>query len=180
MASIASAGPFECPVCGQQHPLSFAFAANAPHAVLAIPEAELTNRLIISPFQCVIDNKDFYLRGRILIPVHGYDEPFVWGVWAEISPKNFLRAHELWNTPGRENEPPFPGYLNTDLPLYGSTMNVEVDVQTQIVGRKPHFYVRDPDLVVGTEQREGITPERLQDINVKMWHPEAGVVSSGA
>lgn len=33
-------------------------------------------------------------------------------------------------------------------------------------------FVRDPDLVIGTEQCEGITPERLQEINVQILHPE--------
>ena len=73
-----------------------------------------------------------YIRGRIPIPIHGpagdLDEPFIWGVWAEISPKNFIRTFELWDTPGREDEPPFPGYLNSEIPIFGPTINLELDV----------------------------------------------------
>ncbi|MEO6924127.1 MAG: DUF2199 domain-containing protein, partial [Bryocella sp.] len=119
MASMSSAGPFVCRVCGEQHPLSFAFRADSPQAVLVVPEAERAERVVLSPFQCIVDHQNFYLRGRLLIPVHGYDQPFVRGVWAEVSPKNFVRSHEMWNTPGREKEPVFPGYLNNDLSLYG-------------------------------------------------------------
>ena len=55
---------------------------------------------------------------------------------------------------GREAEPPFVGYLNTELPLYGNTIDLEVDVQTQVVGRRPHFFVRNPEHPLAMEQRE--------------------------
>ena len=32
---------------------------------------ELERRVVLTPDQCVIDGKDFYMRGRILVPVIG-------------------------------------------------------------------------------------------------------------
>ena len=84
-----------------------------------IPVDELEQRIVFTPDQCVIDGKDFYLRGRILVPVIGLEEPFVWGVWAEVSPVNFVGTNELWTVEGREGEPAFPGWLNTQLPVFG-------------------------------------------------------------
>jgi hypothetical protein len=117
---------FVCRVCGERHELTMKYSVKAPLAVMAVPQVEWDERLVITKDQCVIDGRDFYLRGRILVPVVGLEEPFVWGVWAEVSPKSFLRTHEMWNTPGRENEPPFPGWLNTELSLFGDTINLEV------------------------------------------------------
>jgi hypothetical protein len=155
------------------------YSMKVPQAAKEIPAEERERRVVLTPDQCVIDGKDFYMRGRILVPVIGLDEPFVWGVWVEVSPKNFLRTNELWTTEGRENEPPFPGWLNTELPLFGNTINLEVSVQTQRVGRRPQFTIVDESHLLAIEQRNGITMERVEEIAELMVH-EAGAEVSGA
>jgi len=147
------------------------FSVKAPLAVTAIPVEDLERRVVITPDQCVIDGRDFYLRGRIVVPIIGLDEPFIWGVWAEVSPKNFLRTNDLWTVKGRETEPAFPGWLNTELFLFGNTINLEVSVQTQIVGRRPHFTVIDQNHPLAVEQRNGITVERVEEIAEMVLHP---------
>jgi hypothetical protein len=136
----------------------------------AVPMEELEQRIVFTPDQCVIDGKDFYLRGRILVPVIGLEEPFVWGVWAEVSPTNFVRTNELWTVEGREAEPAFPGWLNTQLPVFGDTFNLEVSVQTQRVGKRPHFTVVDEGHSLAVEQRNGITMRRVEEIAERMLH----------
>jgi hypothetical protein len=164
MSSELQSG-FDCRVCGNHHDvLPLCYSVKAPLAVTAIPLDDLERRVVITPDQCVIDGRDCYLRGRILVPIIGIEEPFVWGVWAEISPKTFLRANDLWNTPGRESEAPFPGWLNTELPLFGNTINLEVSVQTQVVGRRPHFIISNEHHPLAIEQRNGITLQRVQEI----------------
>ncbi len=167
---------FLCSICTQRHPISTSYSIKVPAAALAIPKDEVDTRVVITPDQCVIDQRDFYIRGRIPIPIHGPNgdlpEPFIWGVWAEVSPKNFIRTNELWNSPGRESEPPFPGYLNSEIPIFGSTINLEVDVQTQPGGRRPHFFIKDPSHPLAREQREGISLERLEEIAEHILHPE--------
>jgi hypothetical protein len=171
-----SPADFLCRICKQHHSLSTSYSIKAPIAAFVIPKEEIDSRIVITPDQCVIDQRDFYLRGRIPIPIHGPDgvleEPFIWGVWAEVSPKNFIRTNELWSTEGRESEPPFPGYLNSKISIFAPTINLEVDVQTQPVGRRPHFFVKDPTHPLAIEQREGISLDRLQQIAEQIFHPE--------
>ena len=142
-------------------------------AAAAVSMKELEQRIVFTPDQCVIDGKDFYLRGRILVPVIGVEEPFVWGVWAEVSPTNFVRTNELWTMEGREAEAAFPGWLNTQLPVFGDTFNLEVSVQTQRVGKRPHFTVVDEEHPLAVEQRNGIKMRRVEEIAERMLH--AGV-----
>jgi hypothetical protein len=163
---------FLCSICNERHTISTTYSIKIPAAALAIPKEEIDSRVVITPDQCVIDNRDFYIRGRIPIPIHGLEEPFIWGVWAEVSPKTFLRANELWNTPSREDEPPFPAYLNSEIPIFGPTLNLELDVQTQPIGRRPHFFIKDPNHPLARDQREGISHERLQKIAEQILHPE--------
>jgi hypothetical protein len=162
---------FACSICGVRHDvLPLSFSVKAPLAVVKIPTEELQQRVVITPDQCVIDDRDFYLRGRIPVPIIGLEEPFIWGVWAEVSPKNFVRTVEMWNTIGREAEPVFSGWLDTELFLFGDTINLEVSVETQVVGRRPHFRIVDQDHPLAREQREGILIERVEKIAEQILH----------
>jgi hypothetical protein len=161
---------FLCSVCGERHELPLSYSVKVPMAVAGIPAEELEQRVVWTPEQCVIDGKDFYLRGRIPIPVDGLEEPLIWGVWAEVSPMNFMRSNELWQTEGREQEAAFPGWLQTEIPIYGNTVNLEVRVQTQVVGMRPHFGIVDEEHPLAVEQREGLLMERLEEIAEMMLH----------
>lgn len=167
-----SLGTFVCEVCGEQHPLSLSYSSVYPSAAGDVPKEEVEQRVVMTRDQCVIDNERFYLRGRFAVPVHGIDEPFIWGVWVEVSPKNFVRTQELWNTEGRETEPLFPGYLNNEIPVFGETLNMKVHVQTRPVGERPRFFPQDPRHPLALEQRDGISTERVRKIAVGMWHPD--------
>jgi hypothetical protein len=177
MEAAATTG-FLCRVCGRRHVLPLSYSVKAPHAATLIPPEQIESRIVMTAEQCVIDGRDFYLRGRIPVPIHGIEQPFIWGVWAEISPKTFLRAQQLWKTPGREAEPPFPGWLNSEILPYGDTLNLELSIRTQPVGRRPHFFVTDADHPLAIEQREGITLERIERLAEAILHPSEIVLPS--
>jgi hypothetical protein len=163
---------FVCRACGEFHDtLPLSFSVKAPMAAAAVPAAELGRRVVLTRDQCVIDGTTFYLRGRIVVPILDLDEPFVWGVWAEVSPKNFIRTHNLWTTVGRELEPPYEGWLDTNLPLYGTTVNLPVLIQTQPVGRRPHFTILSTEHPLGNEQQCGIARSRVEEIAATFLHP---------
>src|ERR1700761_666330 len=62
---------FVCRVCGERHVLAVSYSFQFPLAAGAVPKEEVEQRVVLTPDQCVIDNKDFYIRGRILVPIHG-------------------------------------------------------------------------------------------------------------
>jgi hypothetical protein len=163
---------FACTRCGQHHDiLPLSYSVTVPRAASLVPKDELEQRVVITPDQCVIDGRDFYLRGRIPISIRDHDEPFIWGVWVEVGPKDFIRTFELWKVEGRETQLPYTGWLDTDIPLFGNTINLKVSVQTQRVGRRPHFTLLDMDHPLGIEQHGGITMTRVRQIAELMLHP---------
>jgi hypothetical protein len=163
---------FQCSVCSKWHDnLPMSYSVKVPFAVSHIPEPQLDGRVIFSLDQCVIDDRAFYLRGRIPVPVLGQAEPFIWGVWAQVGQPDFVRANEMWKTEGREALPPFPGWLNTELPLFGMTLNLELRVLTQRVGRRPHFELADESHPLAIEQQQGISQARVQQIAEAFLHP---------
>ena len=52
------------------------------------------------------------MRGCIEIPVHGADEPFVWGVWVSLSEASFSQYLDSYDEPRRAHLGPFFGWLS--------------------------------------------------------------------
>src|SRR5262250_539778 len=106
-----------CATCGQTHDgLPMSYGPNAPALWYTLPEDDRNKRAELSSDLCIIDDKYFFILGRIEIPVIDNNEVFAWLAWVSLSDKNFMRAIELWETEGRENEPPYFGWLSTSLP----------------------------------------------------------------
>ncbi|HEX4232481.1 MAG TPA: DUF2199 domain-containing protein [Bryobacteraceae bacterium] len=140
------------------------YSVKVPSAIVAIPEAELDRQVVFTLDQCVIDNKAFYIRGRIPVPVIGREDPFIWGVWAQVGEPDFVRTNRMWRVEGREAEPPYRGWLNTPIPIYPNTLNLELRILTQVVGRRPHFELTDATHPLAAEQRSGMTMERVKEL----------------
>ena len=146
------------------------FGADAPvywnDELAADEDSELTSDV------CVIKGEHFFVRGIVEIHVHGADEPFTWGVWVTLSGPNFKKTLDLVETEGRESEPPYFGWLSTELPVYGtSTVNLKTHVHTQRVGLRPTIELEPTDHPLAVEQRTGITLERVQEIAEQVLHP---------
>ncbi|MFD4373901.1 DUF2199 domain-containing protein, partial [Streptomyces sp. NPDC058527] len=79
---------------------------------------------------------------------------------------------DLWDTPGREAEPPYFGWLTTDLPIYApTTLNLKTHVHTRPVGERPYVELEATDHPLAVEQRTGITPDRVREIAAAVLHP---------
>jgi len=162
---------FTCSRCGQAHegpPL--AYGADYPEAWAEVPEAQRRRRVVMSEEQCIIDRQDFYVRARLVIPVTDGPEPFEWGVWVSLGQKSFMRMAELWSTPGRESEPPYPGWLQTALPCYPPTVSLKGMIRTRPVGERPTLELDPTDHPLVREQQSGITMERVREIAELLLH----------
>jgi hypothetical protein len=162
---------YRCRTCGQYHegpPLSY--GSPAPAAWYAVPEKEREARAFLSSDQCVIDAQYFFIAGNIVLPILGAEETFTWTVWVSLSEANYARACALWNTPGREAEPPYFGWLNTALPYRPGTVNLKTQVHTRPVGERPWIELEPNDHPLAVEQRNGIIWERVQEIAETLLH----------
>ncbi len=156
---------FMCKRCGEYHaeiPLNY--HSQAPVYYDEIPEKERGDRARLSEEQCVIDGKHFFIAGNVEIPIKGSDKIFSYTVWVSLSEENFHRASELWHSKGREQEPPYFGWLSTALPGFPNTVNIKTMVHTQPIGIRPTIELEPTDHPLAVEQREGISWERIQEI----------------
>jgi hypothetical protein len=159
-----------CSCCGGHHAeLPMGYSAHAPYvwdpAFADAPDC------LLSSDQCVIKAQHFFVRGLIEIPVADSDDVFSWGVWVSLSRESFSRSADLWDTPGRESEEPYFGWLSTELPIYSpSTINLKTHVHTRPVGQRPFIELEPTDHPLAVEQRNGITRERVRDIAEAVLH----------
>lgn len=167
-----SAEGFICSRCGESHgDLPVSYGAAAPAYWYQLPPEERGRRARLSSDQCVIDDRYFFVVGNVEIPIIGEGVNFVWSVWVSLSENNFRRARELWETGGREKEPPYFCWVGTELPCYpASTLNLKARMRTRPVGERPLVELEPTEHPLAVEQRRGITLARVREIAECVMH----------
>ena len=169
--AVKNGDGFVCATCKEFHaslPMEFGF--DVPLLYDTIPAEERDTRCELTSDLCVVDEKHFFIRGCLEIPVVDGNGPFVWGVWASLSKENFNRTVELWKAGGRENEPPYFSWLSNRLPLYPETLNLKTHVHTRPVGQRPFVELEPTDHPLAVEQRQGITLTQVREITAALLH----------
>ena len=158
-----------CACCGKEYKtLSFAYALDQPDAWHGVPEEERRHRATLGTDTSTVDGKQFFIRGRVLLPVEGYDDPFIWGCWASVSKETFEAYGKFWDVPNRADMPPFEGMLASDIPIYPATAGLSCRIQMRDTRKRPSFILESTDHPLAVEQRNGITLDRVKDIASKI------------
>ncbi len=153
-----------CSVCGQVHSgLPTAIGGQAPWRDY-VPEAEFEQRVKLTADTCVIDGKDFMVRGHIELPIHGHQEPLAISVWTSLSEKSYNHMMEHWTDPNREMSPPYFGWLLVRLGGYPDTMHLKVQVHSRAPGVVPWIELEPTDHPMAVEQKSGISVDRWREL----------------
>ena len=156
---------YQCKTCGATHPeRPTCFGAQMPAVAAQLNEEDRERRVEISSDQCIVDNEHFFVLGTLDFPVQGSDEVVRWLVWSTLSQPNFERASELWETSGRESEPPYFGWLSNQIPGFPDSLNVKLLVHTEPLGFRPRLEVLDEGHPIWSAQRNGITSEQADKL----------------
>ncbi len=161
---------FICQTCGQHTELPMSYGAYAPAPYYVVAPEERDSRCELTSDLCVIDKAHFFIRGCLEIPVVDGRSRFDWGVWCSLSQESFKRTVKMWDVEGRENEPPYFGWLCTSLPLYPDTLHLKTHVHTRPLNQRPVIELEPTDHPLAVEQREGITMARVREIAEALLH----------
>ncbi|WP_281886546.1 DUF2199 domain-containing protein [Paenibacillus sp. YYML68] len=161
-----------CPHCNEKlKEIPLCYGSNAPYVFYTIDKKERELRFDLNKDQCVMDDKFFFIRGHIEIPVLESDDIFIWSAWVSLSEENFIKSTELWNSEERIKEPPYFGWLSTEISIYSTpTLNLKTNVHTRKVGLVPFIELEPNDHPLAIEQRTGITMKRIQEITHLIMH----------
>ena len=169
---------FKCACCDAWQDGMPTFVADAPLYFYTIPVEERDQRCLLDSDRCIIDQKHFFIRGCLDIPVLGEPEPFSWGVWVSLSAGNFEIFSRCFGLAKRSHNGPFLGWLSAELPLYPSTENLKARVHLRDDGIRPYIELEPTDHPLAIEQREGISAARVGEIFAHVAHREIGQSSS--
>jgi hypothetical protein len=149
---------YHCQVCGEPHNGLPDVGFRWPDPYFDIPESERERRIQSTTDTCVIDSKDHFIRGVILIPVHGESERFGVGVWVSQKPENFRTYLENFDSP---DIGPFFGWLSNRIPFYEQdTWTLKTMARFQGANRRPLIDLEPTDHPLYTDYAGGISVDR--------------------
>ncbi len=155
---------FKCVCCDEWHNGVPSFGFLAPAHIDGVPPEEREARCLIESDACVLDRKYFFIRGCLEIPVSGWDEPFVYGVWVSLSEASFDQFCDTFEVAARSHIGPFFGWLTNRLPLYPDTLALKTRVHLRNDGIRPRIELEPTDHPLAIEQRNGIDSDRVAEI----------------
>lgn len=113
---------------------------------------------------CAIDDRDFFVRGIINLPIIGTAETLRWGVWGSLSSENFETLLAMDEDPKRTELAAMFSWLSTRIPEYPDTLNLKMHAEIRQLGWRPNFELEPSDHPLSQEYHQGITPERVKKI----------------
>jgi hypothetical protein len=165
---------FRCSCCGEVHEGSPSIAFRAPDQFAGLSDEQQAKMGRLSSDFCTItheDHTDYFIRAVLEVPIHGIEEPFLWGVWVSASKGNFERYWETYDEPVAGDG--FFGWLCNALRPYPWDCSRPADVHIQLNGKRPKVVLHrgDPEhdpLVI--DQMNGISVARAQQIAEQAIH----------
>lgn len=126
-----------------------------------------TNESFLNADYCAIEDRDFFVRGVIELPIIGTGKSFRWGVWGSLKHENFEKVLKTHDDPkGSELEPMF-SWLSSQITDYPDTLSLKMYAHIQGPGKRPHFELQESDHPLAMEYHRGITPERVREITLR-------------
>jgi hypothetical protein len=158
--AVAPAG-FVCEECGEEHEgpvLDVGF--RRPDACLRVPDAERERRCTESDDLVSVDDRAWFLRGVLPIPLTDHDDDAALGVWVQVSRQAFERYRVLFDDPDGAREPPFAGTLATTVRGLPPTEGLPVEVRLTSAEERPRVRVLGAGHPLASHQTRGMA---LQD-----------------
>jgi hypothetical protein len=160
---------FQCQTCGKWHegiPLDYGYHHPDYWSESLRGKADC----FLNADFCVIEKRDYFVRGLIEIPIIGAERFFRWGVWTSLSKTNFDKLVNLWNDPKLLDEPAYFGWLSNSIHVYPQTLNLKVNVQSRTIEHRPFMILEPADHPLSIEQRNGVSMDRLREIVERCMH----------
>jgi hypothetical protein len=171
---MAAIFAFKCSSCGEIHEGSPSFAFKAPDQFASLTEAQKSEMGTLTEDFCTIthsEGTDRFIRAVLEVPIHGIEEPFLWGIWVSLSEKSYNAYSETYDDPVPGQG--FFGWVCNKIALYPYEHSRPADVVVQGGRSRPLVVLHkgDPedDLLV-IDQVNGISIKRAQELAEQARH----------
>jgi len=153
---------FKCSSCGKVHTGIPSIGSKAPNYYFSIPTEQIEERVFLTTDTCVIDDKFFFVKGCLELPVKGYSDEFSFGAWVSLSESNFSKFEKLYEKDIRENEDPMFGWFSSWIsPYYEDQENIKSRIHFRNNGIRPFIELEPTNHPLAIAQSQGISSEEL-------------------
>ena len=154
----------KCPCCDKMVPAnSMELTCIKPDAIASMDEDEIEETCKYNDDIYICEEKYFYVRCVLPLPVHDKGENYNLGVWAQVSENSYNHIYEMWDIKDQTNEKPLKGLLANDVPLTVGSEDAEISVQLIGSTSRPVITVTDKNCSLYQEQTCGITIHRANE-----------------
>ncbi len=114
---------------------------------------------------CVIDNRQFFIRTVLELPVAGAgDSRLAFSLWASVSALHFDRYGDTFSFANQSEMGTFPAKVANRLGSFANTIDVACTVFPQNDGKRPLLAIDDGTHELGQAQRGGLSVDQLLDL----------------
>ena len=156
---------FKCECCGKWHNYAWTDLGFAlPDEAWSMPEDQRETRVVTDEDLCSIDKKRYFIRCLATVPFSHRVGYFGWGLWAEVSKRDFFRYVDDHPKKG-EKLKPFPGRVANALPGYPSVLGKTVELRPSQSTLRPTLWFSSASRhLLAREQRTGVDAARHHEI----------------
>lgn len=135
-----------------------------PDDAWAMSNPEREERVVADADVCAIDKRRFFIRCVAVVPFIHTDGYFGWGLWAEVSKRDFFRYIDDHPKKG-ERLKPFPGRIANALPGYPNLSGKVVELRPGPTEQRPTLYFPSNSRhLLAREQRTGVGAARHHEM----------------
>jgi len=164
---------YQCAVCGETHDDLPDIGFRWPDYYFEVPESERDERIKGTTDTCVIDDKYFFIRCVLLIPVHDYQQDLGLGVWLSQSEENFGTYLANFDS---SDIGPFFGWFGNSLPFYKEdTGSLKARARFQGNNQRPLVELEPTDHPLVQDCTNGISLDRAW--KYVHWYEDGGANS---
>jgi hypothetical protein len=171
---MAAIFAFKCSCCGEIHEGSPSFGFLAPDQYASLTTEQKEGMGTLTEDLCTITHGqgiDYFIRAVLEVPIHGVEDPFLWGVWVSVSQRNYKRYTDA-GSHFVEGEG-FFGWVCNEIAVYPHDQPRPSDVFLQPEGNRPTVVLhrRDPEVDrLAMDQFHGIAISRAQELAERALH----------
>jgi hypothetical protein len=166
---------FACPACGQKH-------AGLPELNMEKPfpwqggEKQDPNAPDIDPRNylledfCVIDNRQFFIRAALELPILGGGKSAALSCWVAVASGDFDRYGDSFDSPTQSAMGSFAGKIANRFGAFGETLDLPCAVRPQDNRQRPLIGIDHDSHPLALAQRKGITLDQVLDFYAACRH----------
>ncbi len=154
-----------CICCGKTFDtLCMDYAYDGPRNWYALTDEEKAKRAKKDSNLCSIDDREFYVRGCLEIPIVGRVEKLVYGVWVSVSLESFRYILDHWDGIIPEGDPPRFGWLMNHVEGYPEPGEIRCHIHIRANNQRPLILLEPTSYPLSVDQRQGVTLEHVEAI----------------